>query len=185
MHRLALLQQESQLAHWCLEQSARIRSVLEQRHWDEEEGFYYDWDVRLQQRSTAKNLDAFYYLYHAEDTSRVKQVMKHFLSLTEFGLPYPPTLSADNPHFAPLGYWRGSYWPREMLYIGLAFNKQGYIDLALREVLKALCSQSGCVIAENLHPQQGTLGGNCYTMAYSSCLNLALQEICSKQNIWL
>lgn len=177
MSRLALQRHDAALEFFCTRQMAQIQAVIEQRHWDEAEGFYFDWDVRGEQRVAAKNLDAFYYLAYAPNAQRVARMVAHFVDSNSFGLRYPPTLSADDPQFDRTGYWRGSHWPREMLYVGLGLAAQGYDELALRVVVHAICSQQGCVIAEHLNPYSGALLGTSQTMAYNACLLIALHDI--------
>jgi len=55
-----------------------------------------------------------------------------------------PSISADDPAFPPLGYWRGYVWgPMALLtYWGLAHPQYEQLDV-VTTVRKALCKQMG------------------------------------------
>lgn len=184
MAHLAGRRGDEALATACRRRYAHIQAVVEQRHWSEASTFYHDWDVRNGRLVEAKHLDAVYYLYHCADGQRAASVIARLADPSTFGLPLPPTLGTDHPRFEPTGYWNGSYWPREMLYVALALHQHGCSDLALREVVKALCSQAGCIVAETLHPFTSEPNSQVYSMAYSACLNIALCEL-RQGSVWL
>jgi hypothetical protein len=177
MAHLARRRGDEALASSCAERYARIRQVIEARHWSEATGFYHDWDVQSERLVEAMQLDAVYYLYHSERHDRAERVVAWLSDPAAFGLPHPPTLSAGHPQFEPGGYWNGSYWPREMFYVALALHRHGHDALALRELAKALCSQEASIVGETLDPFTLRSNSQVYTMAYGACLGIALLEL--------
>ena len=181
MEYMATLKGELALAKAFKERYEHIARVLETRHWDEETGFYYDWDVHGDCLVKVPNQDAFYLLKHLHTPERAARVMKHFDDPEEFGLCCTPTLARNAAGFRPNGYWSGGYWPRESNYIAAAFDAAGYREKALEVALKALCSDTGKLVRENMSPLTGKDNTGVTTLAYSALLNVVLHAICGSE----
>lgn len=124
---------------WCLAQMARIlkneqefteyteeyehmRNLVNDRLWNETDGFYYDryWDGRFSRKKAASN---FYpLLARIPDSERALRLKKRLLSEEEFwGEFVIPTISRDDETFADQDYWRGKIWApiNYLVYQGL------------------------------------------------------------------
>ncbi|MEI6971713.1 MAG: hypothetical protein WCL44_09370 [bacterium] len=142
--------------------------ILEERHWDEQDGFYYDWDVRAGRLSRVKNQDAFYLPRYLRNRDRVARLMAHLDDPREFGLRYTPTLALNESGFRPKGYWSGGYWPREACYIAESLVAHGYRERALELLVKAVCAATGKIIPETLDPLTGVANTVVTGMAYNT-----------------
>jgi hypothetical protein len=175
--RLAVLCGEPTVATEASDKKRHLINMLEERHWNETDGFYYDWDVQEQRQTQSMNQDAFYLLRFLQQPGRISRVLEHLNQAEEFGLRYVPTLAKKSKGFHPDGYWCGGYWPRESSYIGEALLEVGQIDKAYEVVLKALCSGRGKEVLENVNPITGKANTPIVMMAYSALLVLALIKI--------
>ena len=100
--------------------------VLHDQHWDEQDSFYYDYDLTAKQLVRGKNQDAFYLLrYLPPEPARTEKVLAHLHNSDEFGLPYLPTLAKNQPGFKAYGYWCGGYWPREAATVAYGLSAVG------------------------------------------------------------
>jgi len=173
--RLADLKGDPHLVTWSAQQASSVVARVESRHWDGHG--YVDWDVKHNVQSSTHTLDGFYFLYFTQRADRVHSMVRQLTTPRTFGLPWPPVVSADDPHFDPQGYWTGSHWPREMLYLALGLNHQHEKGLALTVLLKGIMAADGCIIPERLNPTTGTKICHVDAMAYSGALNLGLLEV--------
>ncbi len=173
--KLARRRGDEKLAFTARHRITTICSVLEERHWDEQDGFYYDWDVHGACLARSKNQDAFYLPRFLQRPARVERLFQHLDSPDEFGLLYIPTLAKSEEGFRADGYWCGGHWPREMFYIAEALAAVGRQDKAMEILLKAVCSASGKLLRENLDPFTGEPNTPITTMAYNvmSAMKLA------------
>ncbi len=124
---------------WCMAQMARIlkndqeftnyteeyeqmKALINDRLWNEADGFYYDryWDGRFSSKKAASN---FYpLLAKIPDQERALLLRKRLLSEEEFWGEYVvPTISRDDQEFADQDYWRGKIWAptNYLIYQGL------------------------------------------------------------------
>lgn len=177
MINLCELKGDAGVKQFCEDRYTNMVKVIRSRHWSDESGFYHDWDVNRTCLHPAKSLDALYFIGFESSEARRSSLMKHLNSTEEFNLRFQPTLSRDSGDFNPDGYWCGGYWPREAMYVGLALNQAGFKAKAEETVLKALCSETGKVVAENMNPLTGVNTTQVTSMAYSSVLPLVLREI--------
>ena len=155
----------------------RIVSVLRSRHWDEKDGFYYDWDVKAGALSKIKNQDAFYLLRFLPDRERAARMVRYLDDSNVFGQLYVPTLARNEPGFNANGYWCGGYWPREAASLAWGLAAAGETSRAEEMLIKAICCGEGKAVLENVNPITGKPSTPIVAMAYNSLLNLALQEI--------
>jgi hypothetical protein len=155
----------------------KMISVLRSRHWDEKDGFYYDWDVKAGALSKIKNQDAFYLLRFLPDRDRAAKMTRYLDDPNVFGLKYLPTLARNEPGFKANGYWCGGYWPREASAMAWGLAAVGEKKRAEEMLVKALCSAEGKVVLENVNPITGKPSTPITMIAYGSLLNVALDEI--------
>ncbi len=177
LEKLAHGCQDADTARYARERFDQTCSVLEERHWDVEDGFYYDWDVTGHTLIRIKNQDAFYLASHLKDPDRVARLFAHLDHPGEFGLLYTPTLARNEQGFNPGGYWCGGYWPREAAYLGRALHANGCHDKAVELLVKALCAAPGKVIPENMNPLTGEDNTGITGMAYNVLVALALATL--------
>jgi len=161
----------------------KIVSVLHSRHWDEKDGFYYDWDVNAGALSKIKNQDAFYILRFLPDRDRATKMVRYLDDPNAFGLKYLPTLARNEPGFKADGYWCGGYWPREAASMAWGLAAIGEKKRAEEMLVKALCSADGKIVLENVNPITGKPSTPIVMMAYGSLLNVALHEIHSAKEV--
>ena len=172
--RLCLRLGDRSFAQYVGDRYQTIVDTLENRHWDESEGFYYDWDVTERNLIRIKNQDAFYLASHLRNPDRTTRLFAHLDNPDEFALLYTPTLARNEPGFNPDGYWCGGYWPREAAYIGRALIANGHRQAAETILVKALCAAQGKTIPENMNPLTGTDNTHITGMAYNINLVTAL-----------
>ncbi len=155
-----------------------IVHVLHDQHWDEQDGFYYDYDLTGKQLVREKNQDAFYLLrYLPSEPARTEKLIAHLHNPDEFGLPYLPTLAKNQPGFKADGYWCGGYWPREAAPVAYGLAAIGQKQEAEVMLVKALMCARGRVVLENVNPLTGDPSTPIKSMAYSVQLNTALHDI--------
>jgi Mannosylglycerate hydrolase MGH1-like glycoside hydrolase domain len=121
----------SQIAHilniqedytFYLEEYERMRELINDKLWNEREGFYFDryWDGRFSTRKAASN---FYpLLARIPDQKRALLMIKRLLNPKEFWGDYIlPTISRDDPLYKDQQSWRGAIWPptNYLVYQGL------------------------------------------------------------------
>ena len=180
--RLARRRGDEAVARYASGRFEQICRMVEERHWDDRDGFYYDWDVRGGCLSRVKNQDAFYLPYFLRDRTRAARLFAHLDDPEEFKLHYLPTLARNEKGFNPEGYWCGGYWPREANYIALSLNAFGYRAKALELLVKALCSGKGKIIPENMNPITGVDNTGITGMAVSVLNALVLAEIVGRHH---
>jgi len=177
LDQLAVLHHEPVVAQEAREKFAHLVRVLEDRHWNESDGFYYDWDVKAEHQTRAMNQDAFYLLNFLKQPDRARRVIAHLNNPDEFALRHIPTLAKNAEGFRPDGYWCGGFWPRESSYIGDGLRAAGDLQGADSVVLRALCCGKGKVMLENVDPLTGLPNTPIFAMAYNALLNLVLIDI--------
>ena len=152
--------------------------VLHDQNWDEQDGFYYDYDLTGKTLVHEENQDAFYLLrYLPSDPARTEKLLAHLHNPEEFGLPYLPTLAKNQPGFKADGYWCGGYWPREAAPVAYGLAAIGQQQEAEVMLVKALMCSRGRVVLENVNPLTGDPSTPIKSMAYSVQLNTALHDI--------
>ena len=177
LEKLAISRSEPEVAQEAREKFTHLVQVLEERHWNEADGFYYDWNVWAERQTRAMNQDAFYLLHFLKQPARAGRVIEHLNNPDEFALRHIPTLAKNAEGFRPNGYWCGGFWPRESSYIGDALREAGDLQGAYSVVLRALCCGKGKEMLENVDPITGVANTPIFAMAYNVLLNLVLIAI--------
>jgi len=160
----------------------RVRREVEEKLWSETDSFYHDRDInRRELWLSARNLDAFYWLYFESDPERARKLLQTLKAPTEFSASLLPTLSMRSPGFRRDGYWDGRAWPREHAYVGVALGRAGHPLLGLEWVARAIMASLGPVLAETLDPVadpvEYSFVGPCRLMGYNALNCLALVDI--------
>jgi hypothetical protein len=122
--------------------NAQLKTAINQRLWNEQDGFYYDADPRDMRHSGVKCIGGFAALYAGiADERQAARLVQHLTDPREFGTPYPcPSISMDTPDVDPALI---TYGGDCLMTSGLWFTVQGlarygYRDLAAQYVLKAI-----------------------------------------------
>ncbi len=102
----------------------RVRALVDERLWNEKEGFYYDrhWDGRFSKHKAASNF--FPLIARIPDERKARRMLQHLLDPRQFWGDYViPSISRDDPAFQARDqqYWRGTIWPptNYLVYQGL------------------------------------------------------------------
>jgi hypothetical protein len=177
LERLARLKQDDATASYASGRFTATCATVESRHWHEQDGFYYDWDVTAGKLIRVKNQDAFYLPYFLRNQARAKRLFEHLDNPEEFALLYTPTLAKNEAGFRPHGYWSGGYWPREMVYIARSLAACGRRESAVELLVKAICCAAGKVIPENMDPITGEDATHVTGMAYNAVNVLELVRL--------
>lgn len=119
-----------------LQEYEKIKNLVNQFLWNENEGFYFDrhWDGRFSSRKAASNF--FPLIARIPDEDRALKMLRHLLNPAEFWGDYVlPTISRDDPAFNDQQYWRGAIWPptNYLVYQGL---KAYGLDLVAADFVK-------------------------------------------------
>jgi hypothetical protein len=178
MAEMAVLQQEEPTPY--RQKAERILATVFGRHWDEETGFYYDYDVKANALSHAKNLDALYIMYFERDPVRLERLLAHLIRTDEFNLELLPSLSRDEDQFDPQSYWAGAAWPREQGFVALALARQGRLQDAYEWIVRVVCCEQGPTFSETVNPLSWPLRshGTVTAMVMSSVNQLVLLDVC-------
>ena len=115
-------------------QRERMRTVINEKLWDEETGFYYDlW--RNRKHSMVKHIGAFWAMVaECAPADRLERLAEHLTNQEEFNTDLPvPSLSKDNPNFRmDGGYWRGGVWAPTNYMVLKGLDVCGKYDLSHR-----------------------------------------------------
>ena len=111
-----------------------IKTLINEKYWDEKDGFYYDIDVKSQNPCRIKTPASFWAMLAEIPSKKQAARMVEYLKSDKYlGGKYPwVSLSRDDKDFdAETGdYWRGGIWI-PMAYMGTkALEKYGYYELA-------------------------------------------------------
>ncbi|NQZ76259.1 MAG: hypothetical protein HRT61_09125 [Ekhidna sp.] len=146
----------------------QTKALINERLWNEEEGFYYDqfWNGELSTRKAASN---FYVLLAGiAPEGRAKRILSHLTNESEFWGDYViPTISKDDKAYDEQQYWRGTIWPptNYLVYQGLkryGFDQvaKEYAEKSTNLFLKHYRNGGGC--PENFDSKTGKFGGQRY-----------------------
>lgn len=184
MKHMAELSGDAEMVDFCIEKYNKTKNCVDQKCWDEQSGFYYDYNVREECLAKTKSADTFYYLFFEKDKNRIERICEYITNPNCFGLKCLPMQSADAEGFSPTGYWSGGHWPREMSYVALGLHAAGKDDLARDIIIKALNSGSGNLFYEVMNPYTAVPTSVVTKMAYNSLIELAL--LCIENKIdWI
>lgn len=111
-----------------------IKKLVNEKYWDEKDGFYYDIDIASGKPSRIKTPASFWAMLAEIPSKQQAARMVDYIKKEQFmGGKYPwVSLSRDDKDYnnATGDYWRGGIW-LPMAYMGAkALEKYGYYDLA-------------------------------------------------------
>lgn len=112
----------------------KLKQTVNERYWDEEDGFYYDVDVTTGLPCRVKTVASFWALMAGiPSQEQAERMVAYLQSADYFGGEYPwNSLSRDDPDYnSETGdYWRGGIW-LPMAYMGTkALERYGFNELA-------------------------------------------------------
>lgn len=119
--------------HWQKEYE-KLKRLINEKYWDERDGFYYDIDKETGAPCRIKTPASFWaMLAEVPDRKQAARMVKYLRQAEFMGGEYPwPTLARDDKDYnGETGdYWRGGIW-LPMVYMGTkALEKYGYYELA-------------------------------------------------------
>jgi len=160
-------QDDSELRKW----NQKSIAALNNKCWDEQTGFYYDFDLVQNKRIPVIVSNGLMPLFAGVCTPQQAEQLKHNLlsSFKNGDYLLCPSCAVDEPSFNPVKYWRGPVWINVnwMLYHGLkryGLNEEAAI---VKQTSINLVEQSG--FYEYFDPRPGIsndkrgLGGNCFS----------------------
>ena len=166
MKQLAGLQNDRAVVSFCEGMESLTSQSFEHKCWNEEDGFYYDYNVRENCQIKSKSADCFYALYFETNPKRIKRIVEKLYDKNAFAARYIPMQSMDCHGFSSTGYWSGGHWPREMSYLSMGLCKAGEKQLAEEILLKAIMSGENDCLYEVMNPIEGVPTSGVTKMAY-------------------
>ncbi|MCH4886991.1 hypothetical protein EZV73_05395 [Acidaminobacter sp. JC074] len=130
----------------------KIKSAINDLLWDEEDGFYYDFERTRNELQKIKAISSFLPLYAGVcNEEQAKRLVDHLLDENSFNTNYPiPSISKDDATFGS-DMWRGPVWVNYTYLIILGLKDYGYTDLA-EEITKKTTD-----MIEEWYEKDGTL----------------------------
>lgn len=153
------------------QEKEKLTSIINEKLWDEETGFYYDlWSC--DEKNMVKTIGSYWgLLADVVPANRIERFVAHLENEAEFKRPNRvPTLSADNEYYSADGnYWCGSVWAPTNYMVLQGLSRNGYHDLAFDIAKNAVEN-----VAE-VYKQTGTIWEN-YSPEYALSGNQAKSE---------
>ncbi len=130
-----------------LQWSEQTREAVREKLWDEDDGLFYDFDLKHNKKIKVKTVGAFLPLFSRVPTPEIAQrLVAHLNNEREFRAPAGvPSTSMDEEGFERSRYWRGPVWLNMHWFLIQGLRNYGYYGLANELVKKSrdLVSQSG------------------------------------------
>ncbi len=125
-------------AAWKIEYQS-LKQMINKTLWDEESGFYYDYDINKGQLHKVKSVASFLpFFAGACEGERSRRLASHLTNPKEFYAPVPiPTISADDRTYGS-DMWRGPVWINFNFMICEGLRKTGFGPLATEITEKTL-----------------------------------------------
>ena len=157
---LAKEMKENKIANEYEKHKANVEKAMRKKLFDD--GLYWSYDNRAKKLIKIKSYSQFMPLYAGllSKAEAKKLIEKELLNTKTFWLKYPvPTISAKEPSFRPIAYWRGPVWISTNWFIFQGLLRYGYDDLATQLANKTaeLIEKSG--FREYYSPVDGRGGG--------------------------
>lgn len=148
-------------------ENERINGLINQFHWSEKAGFYFDFFGRSSADKKVKYINsktaaAFWtILCGAAQGERLERMLEHMFHPDEFYGKIPfATLSADDPNYdANGGYWLGGVWAPTNFAAIRGMTEQGRSALAREAAIRYLTGM--CAVAAD--PAYGNTIWECYS----------------------
>jgi neutral trehalase len=109
----------------------KIKIAINDLLWDEDDGFYYDFERTRDELQKVKAISSFLPLYAGVcDERQAKRLVEHLMDPDSFYTEYPiPTISKEDPTFGS-DMWRGPIWVNYNYLIIHGLLEYGFDDLA-------------------------------------------------------
>ncbi len=157
---------DSDKAEFYRAEQQRINALINQYHWSDKAGFYFDFFGRSDAESRVKFINsktaaAFWTLLcGAAEGERFKKMIAHLFNPQEFYTKVPfPSLSRDDPNYDPTGgYWLGGVWAPTNFAAIRGLWENGCSDLAREAAIRYL--EAVCAVFND--PEHATIW-ECYS----------------------
>jgi len=162
------------------EWAEQTKHSINQKLYDEQDGLYYDFDIKSKTLIKEQTSASFVPLYAEVASKEVAQkiVRQHIINPGEYWTNYPlPTVSADSDKFSPKGYWRGPVWVNMNWFIAKGLEMYGFNNYAnlIKEKTIALINRSG--FREYFNPNTGEgYGADNFSWSAALTLDMVLDE---------
>ena len=138
LSQIATVLGQGQDAERYLAQYEKMKVAVNERLWNEKEGFYFDryWDGRFSVHKAASGFLPL--IARIPDEKRARTMLNQLLDPKKFWGDYVvPTISRDDPAFKPESqqYWRGTIWPPTNYLVYQGLKAYGF-DLVASEFAK-------------------------------------------------
>lgn len=117
-----------------MERYTSLKKIINEKYWDERDGFYYDIEIATGKPCRIKTPASFWAMLAEIPNKKQAERMVEFLKDEKYmggKYPWPSLARDDKDHDSITGeYWRGGIW-LPMVYMGTkALEKYGYYELA-------------------------------------------------------
>ncbi len=181
--QMAELQGFDTLAATWRQQAERLGERIRSEMFDAQSGFFYDRRFHGEHSrlmlTEGKGVEGWLPLWAgAASEAQAQQMIATQLSQSSFATKVPfPTVSADNPAFAPTRYWRGPVWLDQALFGLQGVSRYGHDELARRLAIQLVNQAEGVLtqapIRENYDPITGD-GLHCTNFSWSASVLLLI-----------
>lgn len=136
--------------HFYKQEQTRICSLINNYHWSEKTGYYFDFFARSSVTDKVKLINSktaatfWTLLCGCANEQQVAKVTEHLMNENEFYTHTPfPSLSKDDPNYdASGGYWLGGVWAPTNYVAIRGLTQNGYYALAREAAQKYLAAMS-------------------------------------------
>jgi len=104
--------------------------------WDEQDGFFYDYDLDRKEFVRIKTIAVIWALYaRAATEAQAQKVHDHLANPAEFWTKYPfPSEARSEPNYAKMDTWQGPVWMSQNFWAAVGLTNYGYTD-TVREII--------------------------------------------------
>lgn len=123
-----------------LKKRAKTLSKSLDQLWDDEQGFYFNFDTKADTLSKRISPTLFYPLMaDVPSDKKAAQMLNHFFNEDELGGEYIlPSIARNDPLFERQRYWKGAIWPPLNFLTYLSFRQAGFNEAATELADKSL-----------------------------------------------
>ncbi|MFH1722636.1 MAG: trehalase family glycosidase [Candidatus Altiarchaeota archaeon] len=154
----------------------QTKEAMNEKLWDEENGLYFDLDIREDRLIKTKSFVSLLPLYaNIPSKKQAKSLVEeHLLNKNEFYAPHPiPTTPPTEKSFDPINYWRGPVWINVNWFIIEGLRNYGFNEEAetLKQKTISLIENAG--FREYFNPNTGEgLGGKDFSWSAALAIDL-------------
>lgn len=120
-----------------------LAEQIEKILWDEERGFYCDYDFDEEKSTGILSPAGFMPLFSGIATKQHAECCYAKVKDKKYFYPYIPTVSYNDKKYSPEDFWRGPTWLNTWYFVVMGLNNYGYSDMAteLKEILLSTCDR--------------------------------------------